>query len=126
MDPMTLPQVEGRLREIARDDVVGRIWRHDHTVWKDDPTEISDRLGWLSVAGEMRERVDDLEAFADRAAHDGLKIAVLLGMGGSSLAPEVLMRTFGSAEGRLEFIVLDATHPATVRRITDELDPRTT
>jgi glucose-6-phosphate isomerase len=126
MDPVASREVEERLRRIAREDVVGRIWRHDHTVWKDDPTEISDRLGWLSVAGEMHDRVDDLEAFADRAADDGLETAVLLGMGGSSLAPEVLMHTFGSAEGRLELIVLDTTHPVTVRRITDELDLRTT
>src|SRR5919201_1265136 len=126
MDPVASREVEERLRRIAREDVVGRIWRHDHTVWKDDPTEISDRLGWLSVAGGMRARVNALGGFATRAADDGLETAVLLGMGGASLAPEVLMRTFGSAEGRLELIVLDTTHPVTVRRITDELDLRTT
>jgi glucose-6-phosphate isomerase len=126
MDPFTLPEVAERLRRIDDDRIVARIWDRDHTVWKEDPAEISNRLGWLSVAGAMRERVDELEAFAERAAADGLETAVLLGMGGSSLAPEVLGTTFGSAAGRLELIVLDTTHPATVRRLTDELDLRTT
>jgi glucose-6-phosphate isomerase len=126
MDPIALPEVTERLRRIDDDRILARIWDRDHAVWKDDATEISNRLGWLTVAGAMRERVDELEAFADAAHADGLGTAVLLGMGGSSLAPEVLASTFGTADGRLELIVLDGTHPATVRRVTDELDLRAT
>ena len=121
-----LSLVSERLRRMDRDKVIERIWRRDHTVWKDDPTEIADRLGWLTVTDLMNERVGELEAFADRAAADGFETAVLLGMGGSSLAPEVFMRTFGSAEGALELIVLDTTHPATIRRIAGDLDLPTT
>ncbi len=110
-----------RIDAIARDRVVERIWRKDHTVWKDDPTEITDRLGWLTVTELMHERYLELEAFAKQAAADGSETAVLLGMGGSSLAPEVVMSTFGAADGALELIVLDTTHPATIRRVTDEL-----
>ena len=110
-----------RLQQLDRDRIVERIWRKDHTVWKDDPTEITDRLGWLTVSDLMHERIGDLEAFAEQAA-DELETAVLLGMGGSSLAAEVFVRTFGSADGALELIVLDTTHPATIERVADELE----
>src|SRR5262245_41799413 len=121
-----LAPVSERLQRIDRDKVLERIWRRDHTVWKDEPTEITNRLGWLSVTDVMHERIAELEAFAEEAAADGFETAVLLGMGGSSLAPEVFMRTFGSADGGLELIVLDTTHPATIKRVAGELDLRTT
>ena len=105
-----------------RDRVIERIWRKDHTVWKDDPTEITDRLGWLTVSDPMRERLPELQAFATQAAADGFETAVLLGMGGSSLAPEVFMTTFGAADGAVELIVLDTTHPATIERVTGSLE----
>src|SRR5262245_7013697 len=117
-----LAPVSERLERMDRDRVVERIWRKDHTVWKDDPTEITNRLGWLSVTDLMHERIGELETFAQRAAADGFETAVLLGMGGSSLAPDVFMRTFGQADGALELIVLDTTHPATIQRIAGELD----
>ena len=115
-----------RLQQMDHDRIVERIWRKDHTVWKQDPTEITDRLGWLTVSDLMHERIGELEAFAEQASADGFETAVLLGMGGSSLAPEVFARTFGSADGSLELIVLDTTHPETIRRVADELDLRTT
>ena len=121
-----LAPVSDRLQRMDRDKVLERIWRKDHTVWKDDPTEITNRLGWLTVTDLMHERIGEIEAFAKQAAADGFETAVLLGMGGSSLAPEVFMRTFGSADGALELIVLDTTHPATIRRVADQLDLRTT
>jgi transaldolase / glucose-6-phosphate isomerase len=121
-----LAPVTERLERMDRDKVIERIWRRDHTVWKDDPTEITNRLGWLSVTDLMHERIGELESFAKEASADGFDTAVLLGMGGSSLAPEVFMRTFGSADGALELIVLDTTHPATIERIAGELDLRTT
>ena len=118
--------VERRVEAIERDRVVERIWRKDHTVWKDDPTEIADRLGWLTVLDPMRERVRELEAFSQRAAADGLETAVVLGMGGSSLAPEVFASTFGVADGALELFVLDTTHPVTIERVTRQLELRRT
>jgi transaldolase/glucose-6-phosphate isomerase len=114
--------VTARLTAMAEGDVLKRIWRKDFTVWKPDPTEISNRLGWLTVADMMHERVAELETFAKQASADGLAHAVLLGMGGSSLAPEVFSRTFGRPDGFLELTVLDTTHPVTVQRVTDGLD----
>jgi glucose-6-phosphate isomerase len=116
------PGVADRLAALDRDAVLDRIWRRDHTVWKDDPAEIANRLGWLSVTEDLRPQVRHLEGFAAAAAEDGLETAVLLGMGGSSLAPEMFARTFGAAAGALDLVVLDTTHPATVRRVTDGLD----
>jgi glucose-6-phosphate isomerase len=115
--------VAERLAALDRDRVLARIWHGDHTVWRDDPTEIANRLGWLTVTDLMRERIAELEAFAARAAADGFERAVLLGMGGSSLAPEVLQRTFAAADGALDLVVLDSTHPRTVERVTRDLDP---
>ncbi len=117
-----LAPVSERLEAMDRDRVIERIWRTDHTVWKDDPTEITDRLGWLTVSDLMHERRPELQGFATQAAADGFETAVLLGMGGSSLAPEVFMSTFGAADGALELIVLDTTHPATIERVAGSLE----
>ena len=125
LSTMLVP-VSERLQQMDRDRIVERIWRKDHTVWKDDPTEIANRLGWLTVSDLMHERIGELMAFADQATADGFETAVLLGMGGSSLAPEVFMRTFGAADGALELIVLDTTHPATIERVAGQLELGTT
>jgi transaldolase/glucose-6-phosphate isomerase len=106
--------VTERLRRMDQDRVVLRMWRKDHTVWKPEPREITDRLGWLTVADAMHERLFELESFARQAVEDGLTHAVLMGMGGSSLAPEVLRTTFGVGAGALDLIVLDTTHPAAI------------
>ena len=126
MNPLQELPVTERLQQMDRDRIVERIWRKDNTVWKDDPTEITNRLGWLTVSDLMHERIGELVAFADQAAADGFETAVLLGMGGSSLAPEVFMRTFGAADGALELIVLDTTHPATIERVVGQLELGTT
>jgi transaldolase / glucose-6-phosphate isomerase len=114
--------VEGRLAQLERDDVVARIWRRDHTVWRPDPSEITNRLGWLGITTLMRERVAELETFAKEVVEEDFGAAVLLGMGGSSLAPEVLRRTLGVRDGSLDLVVLDTTHPATVARVERSLD----
>jgi glucose-6-phosphate isomerase len=103
--------IAGRLARFQREDVISRIWRKDFTVWRDDPAEITDRLGWLTVHEGMKRRVPELEDFASSCSADGLTHAVLAGMGGSSLAPEVLRETFGVGPGGLDLTVLDTTHP---------------
>lgn len=114
--------VARRLKRMVDDQVVSRIWRRDHTVWKQERTEITNRLGWLTVAEAMQERVAELERFAKQAAAEGLTHAVLLGMGGSSLAPEVLRRTLGVGPGALDLRVLDTTHPATIAALERSID----
>ncbi len=119
-------RVDERLAAMERERVLERIWARDHTVWRAAATEIPNRLGWIWVTDLMHARVEELELFAARARADGFRTAVLLGMGGSSLAPEMFMTTFGADDDALELIVLDTTHPATIERLTDELDLATT
>jgi transaldolase/glucose-6-phosphate isomerase len=110
-------RVARRLRELSDRDVLRRIWGRDHTVWRDDPTEIADRLGWLDAPARARPGPDDLRRFADDVVADGFTHALLLGMGGSSLAPEVFRRVFGVAEGKLDLGVLDTTHPDAIAAV---------
>jgi transaldolase / glucose-6-phosphate isomerase len=100
-------------------ELVERIWARDATLWTG--SDEAQWLGWLDEPTRIQERLSDVLAFAEeaRSAFDSY---VLLGMGGSSLAPEVLRR-FTGAE-RLH--VLDTTHPAAVRRLSDSLDPART
>jgi transaldolase / glucose-6-phosphate isomerase len=102
---------------IAPAELVARIWERDPTVWTG--SDEAKWLGWLDEPMRMRSRIGDLLTFVEDLTAPGIvDTFVLLGMGGSSLAPEVIRRTFESES----FHVLDTTHPAAVRRITDELD----
>ncbi len=107
-------------------DVFNRIWRRDHTVWRSDAQEIGNRLGWLSVTGDMVEQTPNLLAFASEIRQEGYRHVVLLGMGGSSLGPEVLGQTFTPVPGSPELIVLDSTVPAQVGNVTRQIDPART
>ena len=95
-------------------ELVERIWARDATLWTGQ--DEAHWLGWLDEPLRMQERVPELLAFAEAAS--GFADVVLLGMGGSSLAPEVLRRTFGAKR----FHVLDTTHPAAIRRLAESLD----
>jgi transaldolase/glucose-6-phosphate isomerase len=108
--------------------VVQRIWEHDADLWKDgDPErarEITQRLGWLDVVDWMRQRLPEVQRVATEIRGDGFTDVVVLGMGGSSLAPEVLRQTFGRRQGHPALHVLDTTDPAAIKQLTDVLDPR--
>lgn len=106
--------VAGRLEWAHEHDVASRVWRRDYTLWGPEPHEISDRLGWLTVADHMEAQLDELVEFVEEVKAEGFTHAVLLGMGGSSLAPEVMRMTFGTAQDHLELRVLDSTHPDVV------------
>ncbi|MFB6285313.1 MAG: bifunctional transaldolase/phosoglucose isomerase [Candidatus Bipolaricaulia bacterium] len=100
-----------------------RLWRKDPTLWADEDTpEITDRLGWLDLPEAMHEALARLESLADDVHNEGFQSVILLGMGGSSLAPEVFQRVFGNAAGYPELRVLDSTHPDAVRRVDNEVD----
>ena len=94
-------------------DLVERIWERDPSVWTGG--DEASWLGWLDEPVRMRERVDDLLEWGAAADYDS---AVLFGMGGSSLAPEVMRRLFGVNV----FHVLDTTHPTAIRRLEEQLD----
>ncbi|MGE5205420.1 MAG: bifunctional transaldolase/phosoglucose isomerase [Chlamydiota bacterium] len=116
--------VDTRLKQWQKDDFNRRLWAKDYTLWSPKPVpELTDRMGWLSLPQAMHEHVEELETFAAAIKDAGIKHAVLLGMGGSSLAPEVYQRTFGNQGGYPELIVLDSTHPAAVRAVERRIDP---
>jgi glucose-6-phosphate isomerase len=103
-----------------------RLAARDVTLWSTDPRvgeAIADRLGWLDAPAHFTDQITALEAFGDAAVDEGYTTAVVAGMGGSSLAPDVLHRTFGPLEGYLDLRILDSTDPAFVRATLDDLDP---
>jgi glucose-6-phosphate isomerase len=99
-----------------------RIWEHDHTVWKPDSAEITNRLGWLHSAENMFEEIPHIQEFTKNILADGINRIVLLGMGGSSLAPEVFSKSFGIGPGYLDLTVLDSTDPEAIKAVESDLN----
>lgn len=118
--------VRRALEALSRDNVIRRIWAGDHTVWKPDPAEITNRLGWLHIVEVMKDHLERIKDLTASVRKEGYTHALLLGMGGSSLAPEVFSRTYGSKEGFLHLDVLDSTDPDAVRGHAGSLDLRKT
>ena len=106
-----------------------RLMDRDTSLWSTDSAVqagIADRLGWLDSPAHFMDQVGALEGFGDGIRVAGFTTAVVMGMGGSSLAPEVLHRTFGTADGYLDLRILDSTDPAAVAATVDDLDPLAT
>ena len=116
-------RIEARLRQWETDGFIERMLERDPTLWAPRGTpEIENRLGWLDLPARMAPRIGDLAQFGRDVASEGFTDAVVLGMGGSSLAPEVFQATFGNAPGHPRLSVLDSTHPAAVTALADKLD----
>jgi transaldolase/glucose-6-phosphate isomerase len=115
--------VEQALAEMSDQSVLSRIWDHDHTLWKPEPTEVSNRLGWLHSPKRMGGEIADLESLVTQVRADGYSDVLLLGMGGSSLAPELFHKVFGFKEGHLNLAVLDSTVPAVVLHHAERMHP---
>jgi transaldolase / glucose-6-phosphate isomerase len=122
--PKELEQpVAERVRHAAAEDVARHVWRKDESLWGGPGVpEIGNRLGWLTVSDSLLEEADDLVAFGRELAAEGFTDAVLLGMGGSSLAPEVLRQSFGPQDGALTLHVLDSTDAGAILRLEQKLD----
>ena len=110
-----------------------RLRERDHTVWRPDPREITDRLGWLDAGEFLRPHIPDLNAFVSEICGEGYRDVVLLGMGGSSLGPEVLNRSFlpscddsSGSRKHPRLTLLDSTAPGQVAAVTDAIDPENT
>ncbi len=118
LEPGIIEQVERAQKE----EVVKRIWRKDATLWAPEGTpEIANRLGWLTISDALLDQADGLEAFAAECRSDGLEYAVLLGMGGSSLGPEVIRRSFGDSGG-MTLHVLDSTDADEIAAVEQAVD----
>ena len=124
---------EARIAAIAaharRDQWAQRLMDRDTSLWSADSAvqaAIAERLGWLDSPAHFGDQIGALEGFGDGIRVGGFTTAVVMGMGGSSLAPEVLHRTFGTAVGYLDLRILDSTDPAAVAAAVDDLDPLST
>ena len=120
------PEIAAAEIQFAEQQILERIWRRDHRVWSEDPAEISNRLGWLDSPDATAAQVAEIIDFASAVREDGYTNALLLGMGGSSLAAEVFSRAFGAGPGFLQLEVLDSTHPGAVRACAERLAPEKT
>ncbi len=112
--------------EIVTQKIVERIWQKDYTVWSSEPTEISNRMGWLDCLKVTKDSFEEINNFVEEIRKEGFTDALLLGMGGSSLAPEVFRKTFGVKKGFIDLHVLDSTHPEAVLYYSKNLNPLTT
>lgn len=117
--------VDAGLAELEKARFSERLWAKDAALWKDEKDHqklIKNSLGWLDAPVTSGAQMSQVKTFADEAARDGFKAAVVLGMGGSSLCVEVLRSVLGSAPGKLELITLDSTHPEAVAALDKRLD----
>jgi glucose-6-phosphate isomerase len=112
--------------ELTDSSIAKRIWEKDYTLWKPEPAEITERLGWLDVTDWLEKQLPRLDQLGDEVRRAGFRHAVVLGMGGSSLCAETLHQVIGSASGHPELIVLDSTLPAVVRGVTEKIEPEKT
>jgi glucose-6-phosphate isomerase len=102
-----------------------KLWRKDAALWKSEEEHqkiIKNALGWVTVVEQVSGAADDLATFSASVRNSGFKHVMLLGMGGSSLCPEVFRRTFGKTPGYPELLVLDSTDPATVAAFEAKVD----
>src|SRR5437588_4922645 len=114
--------VAERVKTAMSENVAQRLWRRDPSLWGGPGVpEIEDRLGWLTVSETMREHAPELNEFAAEVRSQGFTDAVLLGMGGSSLGPEVIRRSFGDLPDGLRLQVLDSTHPDVIRQVQESV-----
>jgi glucose-6-phosphate isomerase len=118
--------IRSGLEQAGREKVVGRLWKKDFTLWKEEDREISNRLGWLEAPQQAGLSLTRWKGLADKIRRGGTTDVRLLGMGGSSLAAQVFSRVFGSAPGYPSLSVLDSTAPEAVRQVRDSLAPQRT
>lgn len=116
------PIVDAACARLMRDRVPDRIRRKDFSLWKPVPDEIVNRLGWLQSPHAMPGCLAKIRGLADAVRRDGYTRVLLLGMGGSSLAPEMFRNTFGVSEGYPDLAVLDSTDPGRVLALSGRPD----
>ncbi|MCF6270368.1 MAG: hypothetical protein L3J41_11695 [Melioribacteraceae bacterium] len=119
-------EFSNKMDELKNQNIISRIWEKDYTVWRNDPTEISNRLGWLDCSDVAKTKFDEIAEFVDEIKSEGFTHALLLGMGGSSLAPEVFRKIFGVESGYLDLSILDSTHPDQVQSMIDKCNSHKT
>jgi len=116
--------VAASLDDWKKNNKVARLWQKDASLWSG--TDESNWLGWLTITEEQLAHLDALQQIAADVRKARFKHALLLGMGGSSLCPEVLRMTFGKIKGFPELHVLDSTDPAQIKAVESKVDLKST
>lgn len=114
--------IESELLKLEKNRFAGRFFNHDHLLWADDPSEITNRLGWVYLPEEMLLATDEIEDFSESIRKKGFTDVVVLGMGGSSLSSEVFRNIFTPKDGFLRLTLLDTTDPDFILRTRNNLD----
>jgi len=112
-----------KITDMKKERIIDRIWEKDFTVWENTPTGISNRLAWLDSPVETRNALNEINEFVKSVTDDGFTDVLLMGMGGSSLSPEVFSKVFGTKKGFMNLYVLDSTHPGAVLEYAHKLNP---
>ncbi len=129
LDGQATSAVAAAVARAGQEGWVRRIWERDASVWSDDPAvqaTIAQRLGWLGLPQDFRDRVAELTGLATGLQAEGCRAALVCGMGGSSLAPWVIARIFPTMNGAIAVAVLDSTDPAAVQAATEASEPTAT
>jgi transaldolase/glucose-6-phosphate isomerase len=116
--------VQSTLEDWKKNEKARRLWRGDASLWTG--ADEANWLGWMGITDDQLAHIQHLKAIAEEVKAQGYKHALLLGMGGSSLCPEVMRLTFGTIDSYPELLVLDSTDPAQVRAIESRIDYRST
>src|ERR671917_1752875 len=121
------PPLIAKIERAQSEAVAKRLWQRDESLWGGPGVpEMGNRLGWLTISEKMLEHAPELNEFVEQVKADGFTDAVLLGMGGSSLGPEVIRRSYGEIPGALRLHVLDSTDPGAVLGVERAVDLETT
>ncbi|MFZ0211316.1 MAG: bifunctional transaldolase/phosoglucose isomerase [Candidatus Acidiferrales bacterium] len=125
MQTYTLPQpldlaVKNTIEEWAKSGKIRRLWTGDASLWTN--TDEAKWLGWLGITDDQMQHAGQLAGLSEEVKKENIPSALLLGMGGSSLCPEVLSKTFGRSAGFPEFRILDSTDPAQIKSIESKID----
>ena len=108
-------------KQIEQENIISRIWSHDHKLWHESPREIIDRLGWLEITKVMTPRINEICSFAHEINQSDFDYVVLLAMGGSAFAPELFSQIFKATRNHRKFYMLDSTHPDWVKSVSESI-----
>ena len=111
---------------MRRNNIIARVWAKDYTVWKPVPDEITNRLGWLEAPAETLEKISYIRSTLEPLIKNNINDAVLLGMGGSSLAAEVFSKILQSHAGYPQLHIVDTTDPVFISKLTQRLNLKKT
>lgn len=114
--------IESELLKLERNRFAERFFNHDHLLWRDDPSEITNRFGWVYLPEEMLRAADEIEGFSESVRKKGFADVVVLGMGGSSLSSEIFRNIFTPRDEFLRLTLLDTTDPDFIVKTRESID----